>query len=665
MNMKMLARTWSGVLALGLAVGNVRANVEPNALFTDGAVLQEGLPVPVWGWADPGEDVTVSGNGATAAGKADAEGRWKVALGPFKAGGPFELTIAGKNTVVVKDVMVGEVWVCSGQSNMEMTVGNSQNAVAEIAASADPAIRMFTVQKQVALQPQVKVAGAWRQADPANTGRFSAVGYFFARELRKKTGKTVGMIHTSWGGTPAEAWTSLAGLGSRPELAPLLDQLQQQVAMAKDPKANDVYLEKLKVWEATQKDPKATARQVDPGNKGLEKGWAKADFDDAAWKNLKLPGNPFPSTNGAFWFRKNVEIPAAWSGRDLVVSLGSLDDYDVTYFNGEKIGAIGPETENWWTTPRTYTIPKALVKPGPAVLAVRLFDDFGSSHFGGDMVMTLKPAGADKGLVLDGEWKAQIEVALNPAALKGTPKPTPSGLNQNSPAALYNGMLNPIVPFAIRGAIWYQGESNASRALQYRTLLPAMIADWRNVWGQSEFPFGIVQLANFQAAKDVPANSAWAELREAQQVTAQNVPNVGLAVAIDIGDAGNIHPKNKQEVGRRLALWAQATVYGQALEYSGPIYKAMTVEGDKVRLSFDHAGGTLIAKDGALKRFEIAGADKKFVWAEAEIDGKTVVVHAKDVAAPVAVRYAWADNPAGCNLFNQDGLPAVPFRTDN
>ncbi|MFA4945705.1 MAG: sialate O-acetylesterase [Lentisphaeria bacterium] len=665
MAVKTITLTLAGLLALSLA-GTAKANVEPHALFSDGVVLQEGMPVPVWGWADPGEPVTVSGNGATATAQAGADGRWQVAIGPFQAGGPFELAIAGKNTVVVKDVMVGEVWVCSGQSNMEMVVANSQDAAAEIGAAANPAIRMFTVPKQVAPQPQLKVGGgSWQVANPATTGRFSAVGYFFARELHRRTGKPVGMINSSWGGTPAEAWTSLPKLESLPELAPAMEQRQRQIAMATEPKAKAEYAANLKIWAAAQKDPKATPRQSDPGNKGFGKGWAKPGFADAAWPAVKLPGTPFPGTNGAFWFRKRVEIPAAWAGQELILNLGSMDDYDVAYFNGEKIGATGPETENWWTAPRRYTVPKALAKPGPALIAVRLFDDFGASHFG-DPGMTLAPAaGGGQGIALDGDWKAQIEVALNPYAIKGATKPAPPGINSHTPAALYNGMISPLLPFAIRGAIWYQGESNAGQARQYRTLLPALIADWRQGWGQGEFPFGIVQLANYLAAKDVPGNSAWAELREAQLLTARKTPQAGLAVAIDIGDAKDIHPKNKQEVGRRLALWALATVHGQPLEYSGPVYRTMKIEGDKVRLAFDHVGGGLVAKGGPLKRFEIAGADKKFVWAEAVIEGASVVVHAPGIAQPVAVRYAWADNPEGCNLYNQEGLPATPFRTDD
>ena len=496
-----LSSVW---LCIGSPVG---ADVTLSALFSDNMVLQRGVAVPIWGTADPGERVTVMLGGGQATVTANSEGRWIVRLHSLKAGGPLEITIDGKNTITLQNVTVGDVWVCSGQSNMAWPVKLAGNPEQEIAGARYPMIRLFTVEKKVAEQPLEDTHGNWVECSPESVPGFSAVAYFFGRDLHKSLNVPIGLINTSWGGTPAEAWTSLPMLESDPDFKPILDRWEQIIANY--PRAKEDYDAKLAQW--------------------------RQDAEKA-----KSDGKPEPR------------------------------------------------------------------KPWP-------------------------PTGPD---------------------------------SPHRPAALYNGMIAPLMPYAIKGAIWYQGESNASRAYQYRTLFPAMIRNWRADWSQGFFPFLLVQLANWAPVNNQPMDDYWAELREAQLMSLR-FPNTGMAVTIDIGDPGNIHPANKQEVGRRLALAAKRIAYGKNVAYSGPIYRSMTVEGNKIRLRFRLVYGGLVTKDGGpLKGFTIAGKDRKFVAAEARIDGTTIVVWSDQVPNPVAVRYAWAINPK-CNLCNKAGLPASPFRTDD
>ena len=507
--MKRLSRL-AGLVFIGLllAVSSAAlAEVKLPAVIGSNMVLQREAKVPIWGTADPAEQVTVTLGDQHARATADDQGQWRVVLSPLKAGGPLEMIVAGKNTIKLTNLLVGEVWVCSGQSNMGVPLRGAANAEEEIAAAEYPRIRLFTLNKGVTQKPRLDAHGEWVACSPKTAARFSAVGYFFGREIHKVLDVPIGLIDNSWGGTPAEAWTSRATLESRAELKPIIERYDQAMA---------VYPEALKQYEQ-----------------------AKVKWREAS-AQAKAESKPAP--------------------------------------------------------------------PGPPAAP------FGPDH-------------------------------------------------HQSPAGLYNGMVMPVVPYAIRGVIWYQGEGNAGRAYQYRTLFPAMIEDWRRAWGQGDFPFLFVQLANFQKRLAEPADSAWAELREAQLMSLK-VPNTAMAVIIDTGEADNIHPKNKQDVGRRLALAAQATVYHQNVAYSGPVYDSMAVEDNKIRLRFQHVDGGLVAKGGdQLVGFAIAGEDRKFVWARASIEGDTIVVSSDQVAKPVAVRYAWADNPA-CNLFNQADLPASPFRTD-
>ncbi len=484
------------------------ADVRLPAVLGDNMVLQRDLPICLWGWADPGEVISVSLNGCAAQVTTAADGTWKTSLAAMKAGGPFTLTLTGKNAIELKNIMIGEVWVCSGQSNMQMSVRSSYNNVAEELEADYPNIRLFTVSRVTSDKPLDDVKGRWDVCTPETVPGFSAVAYFFGRDLHKALGVPVGLINTSWGGTPAEAWTSLPALKAVPELKPILDR-----------------------WDAMLANYPAAMEKY---NKETVPAWEKAVAD------AKAQGKPVP--------RK----PSA-------------------------------------------------------------------------------PMGAD---------------------------------SPHRPANLYNAMIAPLLNYGIRGAIWYQGESNAGRAYQYRTLFAEMIKNWRADWGIGDFPFGFVQLANYMAVEPQPANSAWAELREAQTM-ALSLPNTGMAVIIDIGEANDIHPKNKQDVGKRLSMWALGSIYGKDVAFSSPLYDSMTVEGDRIRVRFKHAfGGLMTPACAPVNGFAIAGDDQKFYWADAVIQGDSVVVSSKTVAKPVAVRYGWGNNPV-CNLYSGAGLPASPFRTDD
>lgn len=649
------------VLGMMLGTTDARAEVRVPALVGDNMVVQQGVRVRVWGTASPGERVTVLMAGSGAEATAGADGRWQARIGPFAAGGPHTMTIAGSNTITVRNVLVGEVWVASGQSNMEWPLRQTDGADEEAARANVPEIRMFTVARAASAEPLDDVNGQWVVASPESVPHFSAVAYYFARELHRELKVPVGIVHSSWGGTPAEAWTSRGALGANPELARFVEAFDS--AKANLAAAQREYEVARAAWERKH-------RLQDLGNRGFEQGWAGPSAGDG-WEAMKLPQlweSAGLGLDGAVWFRREVDVPAGWAGKDLTLSLGAIDDFDVTYVNGTQVGATGAETPGSWTRPRVYTVPGALVKSGRNVIAVRVFDNFGGGGFGGqpvDMWLGPKDASASDRRDLSGEWAYKVELRVDPRIADSATEPVapPGPDNPNSPTVLYNAMIAPLTPYAIRGAIWYQGESNVGRARQYRTLFPAMIADWRRAWGLGDLPFYFVQLANYLPRREAPSDSAWAELREAQLATL-TTPNTGMAVAIDIGEAGDIHPRNKRDVGRRLALWALAKTYGKKIEFSGPLFQSMTVEGSRVRLRFSNAVGLRPAGGGELAGFAIASKDRRFVWARAKIDGDSVVVWSDEVTSPVAVRYAWADNPAA-TLVNGAGLPASPFRTDD
>ncbi len=635
----------------------VLAKVTVPSLIGDNMMLQAGKKVRIWGWADPKESITVEFEKEKATAVADDKGHWQAFLGPLKSGGPFVLTIKGSNTLTIQNVLVGEVWVCSGQSNMEWPLVNTKGANEVIAQSNFPEIRLFTVPKKTSGTPLDDIDGHWVVATPEQVTTFSAVAYYFGRELYQKLKVPVGLIHTSWGGTPAEAWTSRQAL-STPELQPILDRYDLSLKDAPDRKKT--YEQQLADWVKKN-------LYTDEGNKGEAMGYADPKTATTDWQTMNLP--QFFETaglkiDGATWVRKEITLPDSWAGKPAVLNLGAIDDYDTTYFNGQKVGGVGIETENSYTVQRRYQIPGELVKAGRNVIAVRVFDSAGEGGFGSGE-MYLAPAWADIApFSLRGPWSYKVESGLTPKDPDWGSRPQAGGPgNQNSPTVLYNAMLAPLFPYAVRGAIWYQGESNSGRAYQYRTLFPAMIRNWRESWGDNDFPFYFVQLANWQPLKPEPGESEWAELREAQALTMRE-PKTGMAVTIDIGETTDIHPRNKLDVGHRLAVWALAKTYDQSVEFSGPLFKSLSTKGNEIRLKFDNASGLKTSDGGPVKGFAIAGEDRHFVWAEARIDGDEIVVSSKDVAKPIAVRYAWADNPI-TNLYNKAGLPASPFRTDD
>ena len=650
--------TFLAVVAALAAPAVTHADVRLPALVGSHMILQRDAPSRVWGWAAPGEAVRVSVGPAKGEAVAGTDGRWSVDLPPQPAGGPFSLTVAGRNTLTLEDVWFGEVWVASGQSNMEWPLAQSIGGPEAAAAGCD-GLRLFTVAKATSLPEKDDVSGRWAPCDASTAPGFSAVAFFFGRELHRALGVEVGLVHSSWGGTPAEAWTSRSALEKEPSLRPLVADFDLAL---NDAEARKTFAARLEAWEAAN-------YHRDVSNEGLARGWAKPETPSAGWGRMDLPqqweraGLPI---DGAVWFRRAVEIPAAWAGKDLRLSLGALDDFDTTYFAGEEIGRTGKETPGYWAVPRLYTVPGRLVKAGRAVVAARVFDHYGGGGFSGVTPdLWIAPADSSGAKVpLAGPWEYQVERSLPPSTPDFATQPRyPSADNSNSPTVLYGAMIAPLTPLAIRGALWYQGESNAGAAFQYRTLFPAMIRDWRRAWGRGDFPFLFVQLANYMARAAEPGESAWAELREAQAMTLA-LPKTGMAVAIDIGETSDIHPKNKHDVGARLARWALADTYGQPAVRSGPLYRSFSVEGAAVRVRFDHGEGLATADGRPPKGFAIAGADRKWRWAEARIDGQTVVVSSPEVPRPVAARYAWADDPEA-TLRNGAGLPASPFRTDD
>ena len=662
----------AGVLGVSLALAGLRpaaAEVKLASVIGDNMVLQQGIPAPIWGWAEAGETVTVRFMGQAKTATADQDGRWMVRLDPLTVlpdGRGRMMRIEGNNRLVLRNILIGEVWICSGQSNMQFATISSDNGKEEAAAADFPTMRLFTVPDITAPVPVETCAGSWAVCTPETAAGFSAVGFFFGRKLNQDLKVPVGLINTSWGGTVAEAWTSAPALRAKlPEFNAELDKLA-------GPQAD--YQKAMADFQAKMNDFNASVNKLYDLEEDLKTGakYAAPDLDDHAWKTMDLPGNwetkGLPDLDGIVVYRKTLDIPAAWAGKEIILRPGPIDEVETTWFNGEQVGGAGRsrtrETQ-YWNQTREYRVPGKLVHAGANVVMIRVSDTNGQGGLWGaapDTMFAELADGSDKThLSLAGDWRYLVEFAL----------PTRPGdpTNPNRPSVLFNAMISPLIPFGIRGAIWYQGESNAGRPDQYRTLMPTLITDWRTRWGVGDFTFLMVSLANFMARTDAPVESGWAELREAQALTAERLPHTGQALAIDIGDAKDIHPRNKQEVGRRLALAAEAMAYGQKLEYSGPVYKSMRVEGSKLVLSFTHTDGGLVAKavddakEGVLSGFAVCGPDKKFVAATAEIHGDEVWVWSDQAPLPVAVRYAWANNPL-CNLYNQAGLPAVPFRTD-
>ncbi|MCO5238460.1 MAG: sialate O-acetylesterase [Chitinophagaceae bacterium] len=630
--------------------GHLAAEVQLPKIFASHMVLQRDKPIPVWGWAGTGEKVTVLLKGATIKGqekttKAGTDGKWMIYLDVEKAGGPYLLVVKGKNnTVILDDVLIGEVWICSGQSNMDFLVETSDNAQKEIAAAHYPQIRHFKVAWNKSLTPEDDLLGeSWEVTTPENVGKFTAIGFYFARNLYEKLGVPIGLINSSWGGTMVETWMSKEALLSFNEFSDAVKSMPASMHALGDKRRT-----KLANAINNLQGGLPSAAEV--------QSWSAVSFDDSNWETIGLPDyfdrRALGYLDGAVWFRREFILPDSLSGMSMVLSLGTIDDIDATYVNGVKVGSTSAKT----STGRTYILDPPQLRAGKNTIAVRIEDLGDRGGFTGKP-SDMKISRDAYEQPLSGTWKFRIETSVDNNQFVG---PNETG------ALLYNAMIAPLIPYAIRGVIWYQGEYNAGRAYQYRKSFPLLISDWRSHW-KEEFPFLFVQLASYNDNNgNSNKGSAWAELREAQSLTLQTVPLTGMAVTHDIGNPVNIHPANKQDVGKRLALNALRIAYGQDVICSGPQYESMQREGSKIVLSFSNTGGGLTAHDkyGYLHGFEIAGADKKFYWARAEIRHNKVIVWSDNVTEPVAVHYGWADDNIEANLFNKEGLPAAPFRTD-
>lgn len=625
------------------------------SLLTDHAVVQRHQAIPVWGWTNkPRTRVKASLADQVAEGISGDEGQFLVRLPAMPAGGPHRLVVethTGAERVEVHDLLVGEVWLASGQSNMEWIMASS-GYTAEIAAATPRQIRMIKVGNRADLAPQSTVAGAWQTATPETLGNFSAVGNFFAQRLQDELGVPVGIINATWGGSFIETWISRQRL--------LQNATTRDWVLNYEHHANSAAGWKKRIWEEIL--------PADPGNRGAEQGWHRAEFDDRAWDTMKLPGRwqeRGHNYSAVMWFRLRVALPTPARGKALILHLGAVDKQDITYVNGVEVGRTGSGfDETFWAQHREYKIPAELTRGGELVIAVRAY----SFRYHGGLIgpaasMRLVAADDPAGdaIPLAGDWRYQVEHNFG---LIDTSFDTMGHGQPNSPYMLFDNMIKPLIPVGIAGAIWYQGESNAGKWAEYRQLLRDLIEDWRYHFGVGDFPFGIVQLTSWQSPQTFQPDSDWARLREAQQ-DALALPGTGLAVTLDAGDAEDIHPKDKRTVGLRLAQWALTKVYGRAGVPGGPLCRGHRFEGNRVRILFDQAGDGLALRDGdRVRTLVIAGRQGDFLPAESAIEGCSLLAWHKDIPAPTAVRYAWADNPDGANLINTAGFPAGTFRTD-
>jgi len=616
------------------------------ALISDGMVIQRDTSVKIWGWAGEGEKVKIDFNGKTYNASAGTDGKWDVMISQSKAGGPYSMDIEADNHITLKNIMIGDVWVCSGQSNMELSMNRVKYRYQGVIANADnPAIRQFVVPDAYNFkQPQEDFkSGHWVSANPDSVLEFTAVGFFFAKELFEKYHLSIGLINTSLGGSPAQAWLSKDALKAFPEYLEAAKEFKDDAhikqIIEEDKAVSDEWYNRL--------------QQMDKGLQKGQKPWFDTTYDASQWATMNVPGywadhEPGP-VNGVVWFRKEINVPAAMAGKPAKLWLGRIVDADTTYVNGKIVGTV-----SYQYPPRIYDIPCSLLKAGRNIIVIRVINNSGRGGFIRDKPYKLSTK--QRTIDLKGPWQYKLGAVMEPLPGKTFIRWKPLGL--------YNAMIAPLLNYRIKGVIWYQGESNTGKPFEYHRLFAALMADWRAKWNQGDFPFLYVQLANFMEAKDNPCESNWAELREAQLKTL-SLPNTAMAVTIDIGEWNDIHPLNKQDVGKRLALAARHLAYGEEeVVYSGPIYKSMKIDGNKIILTFTHTAGGLTTRTGdELKHFAIAGTDKRFIWAKAKIEGDKVIVWNDGINNPVAVRYGWADNPEGANLYNKEGLPASPFRT--
>lgn len=642
------------------------AAVKLPALISNGMVLQRNTELRIWGWADATERVSLSFNNRNYQAVTASDGKWNITLPAMKAGGPYRMNIDATNHIVIDNILIGDVWVCSGQSNMELPMSRVKVKYEDvISKSTNSEIRQFNIATTYNFRAkQEDIASAsWKEANPENVLAFSAVAYFFAKELYQKYKVPIGLIKSAVGGSPAEAWLSEEALKEYPDFLALTNRYK-----------DDAMVDSIKKMDAAIANNWNERIEKEDSGLNIPVKWYEQNYDASSWLTTKVPGywddsrlfdynksenyeqiagsfNKTENINGVIWFRKEVDVPASMLNKPALLVLGAIVDRDIVYVNGQFAGTTG-----YQYPPRRYELPANLLKAGKNIITVRVISNSGRGGFVPDKEYSLK-AGNDV-IDLKGDWQYKLGYASEPMPGGGT-------TFQYQPAGLFNAMIAPLLNYKIKGVIWYQGESNTSNPKAYKKLFSDVILDWRKHWNQGDFPFLYVQLANFMQAKSQPSESNWAELREAQLKTLE-VPNTAMAVTLDIGEWNDIHPLNKEDVGKRLALSAYTIAYGDKnVVYSGPVYQSMKVKGNKIILAFSNTGSGLIANGSdSLKYFSIAGADKKFVWARAQIKGNKVEVWSDSIANPVAVRYAWADNPEGANLYNKQNLPASSFRTD-
>lgn len=614
-------------------------------LVRDSMILQRDTKIHIWGWASANERISVKFNSKTYKVKADQAGNWSVLLPPFMAGGPYTMELSGKNKLILKDILIGDVWFCSGQSNMVHQLNIHDVTYAnEIATANYPAIRQFWIPTMTNLQEaqQDFPAGNWKAAVGEDVRPFSAVAYFFAKKLYEKYHVPIGIINASVGGTPIEAWTSEEGL----------KEMQSMTSVIQKNK-DTAYVNSTNRAAAAANRPPVSK---DSGLSAAVK-WFDPNYQPAGWRPINIPGywedQGIKDLNGTVWYRKEIIIPASIAGKEAKIFLGRIVDADELYINGVKVA-----NTTYQYPQRRYKVAAGILKTGKNLFVVRVTNTAGKGGFVPDKPYCLF-AGNDT-IDLKGTWQYKVGEVLIPRPPAG-----PFGIAaQNQPAALYNAMVAPAIKYTIRGFCWYQGESNAGRPDEYAQLQIAQMNDWRNKWGLGTLPFLYVQLPGFMDYNYLPSESNWAKLRESQS-KALIVPNTAMAVAIDLGEWNDIHPDKKKDVGDRLALAAMKLSYGEELVYSGPQYQTAVIDGNKIIIQFSHTGSGLVTNDGeAPAEFAIAGADKKFVWANARIENGKVIVWNENVKEPLYVRYAWADNPVNPNLYNKEKLPASPFRTD-
>lgn len=624
------------------------AKIKLPALVSNGMVLQREQQVKIWGWADVGERVTVTFKNQTYRTVAAEDNKWSLILPKMHAGGPYRMIITGENEIIVEDILIGDVWLCSGQSNMAFKMDRVKEKYAdEVTASSNKNIRQFLVKPSwsFSLQDNVESEG-WKAVDPAHILDFTAVGYFFAKAIYDSAQIPIGIINASYSATVAEAWMSEEGLKNFPEYVTEANRYKAPGAVEK-------------VLEADNNLKSNWYRLLQEKDIGLAhhgNNWADLSFDISDWDLIDVPGYwdkpAVKNTSGVVWMVKEIDIPTHMAGKDATLFFGAIDDRDSTYFNGVKVGHSYMRGRA-----RTYTVPGKLVQAGRNRIVVRIVNPDGPGGFYPDKKVEF--ISGDDRIDLTGSWKYNIGAKLPALRSNMTTK------FNTKPTAIFNSMIYPLTNYTIKGVVWYQGEGNAGRAYEYRQLFADLIVDWRNKWGQGDFPFLYVQLANYGKVLDQPQESSWAELREAQSM-ALDLPNTGMAVTHDVGETNDIHPLDKKTVGDRLALAAWKVAYDVDILSSGPVYDTMRVEKDKIIITFKHVGSGLMAKGGSeLKYVEIAAEDKKFVWAKARLENDSIIVWADEVKQPVAVRYAWANNPLGANLYNKEGLPASSFRTDS